>query len=166
MSVTAPSPRPAQGFSTERAQKWVLVSALLTAVIYGFRRTIEPAQTSSTPAKNKLAALAGSGSPPALGQWLVSYAVAFGFLAVIALGAPEFAASLAGVVVLGNLLNNGTTIVADLAGIGGGAKGSLAAPTGTSGTAPGLPSATQVNQATGATAAPAPAPTTGHGGFF
>lgn len=112
--------RPARGLSTERANKWVLASAVITGMIYAFRRLIEPS-VSSAPAKGgKGAQLLGAGSPPpALGQWVVAYGVGHIMLAVLALGAPEVAASLAMLVIAGELLTNGLSVVADIAGLEG-----------------------------------------------
>ncbi|HWD76348.1 MAG TPA: hypothetical protein VG371_14500 [Solirubrobacteraceae bacterium] len=121
--------RPAQGFTTGRAQRWVLTAAILTAVIYAFRRTVEPA-ASTAPAKGgKAAALLGAGSPPPpLGQWAVAYATGFVFLSLLTLGAPELAASLAGMMVVGGLLTNGNSIATDISQLEGGAASKTAKP--------------------------------------
>lgn len=118
MSARAHAPgvgRPARGFTTARAQRWIIVTAVLTAVIYTFRRLVEPTTPSSTGStRPSLARLAGSGPPAPLEQWAVSYTVAFLGLAILALGAPELAASLALMMLAGNLLTNGVTITADI----------------------------------------------------
>lgn len=147
--AATPAPRVTQGFSSTRAQQWILVAAILTGVIYGFRRVVEPASGSSSPSSGKLARLAGAGAPPDLEHWAVSYGAAFLMLSVLSLGAPELAASIAAMAVAGNLLANGTTIAADLAGL----EGTPLTTTAQSSPAPrsGTPSAAQVNQATGAT---------------
>lgn len=115
---SAPTFRPAQGFTSSRAQTWVLGSALITALIYGFRRTVEG--ISNTPQKGKVASLLGSGAPAPLAQWAVAYGTAYLMLAVLALGAPELAASLAMMAVVGNVINNGISITTDIAGLEGG----------------------------------------------
>lgn len=117
----APTPRPARGFTTSRAQRWILTSAILTAVIYAFRRLVEPTTGAASPAKGgALARLAGAGTPPAsVEHWAVGYSAAYLMLAILALVAPEAAASLAAITVLGNLLTNGTTIAADITGLEG-----------------------------------------------
>lgn len=107
---TAPtSPRPAQGFSTQRAQKWVLASALITALVYGIRRI-----TGDTAAAPGLKNVAGIGQPTTLAHWAVSYGIAYTMLALLAVAAPEAAASLAMLTLLGNLLANGKGLASDL----------------------------------------------------
>lgn len=112
--------RPARGFTSQKAQTWVLAAAIVIAVTYTFRRLIEPGMTTA-PAKGTTAhKLAGAGSPPPpLGQWAVAYGAGFTFLALMTVAAPELAASLAMLATAGTLLTNGTSIVADLAGLEG-----------------------------------------------
>jgi len=148
MVPAAPAPRPAQGFSTGRAQQWILISALLTATIYVFRRIVEPTTGTSGASSNKLAQLAGAGAPPSVEHWAISFGAAFLGLAVIALAAPELAASLAVTVVLGNVLTNGTTIAADLGGLEG--QKTVTPTVRANSTAAVTPTAAQANQATGA----------------
>lgn len=118
---TSPSVgRPAQGFTTQRAQRWVLGAAILIAVTYAFRRIVEPSVTTSPARGGTAKKIAGAGSPPPpLGQWAVAYGAGFLLLSVMSLGAPEVAASLAALTVAGSFLTNGTTIVADIAGLEG-----------------------------------------------
>lgn len=110
--------RPAQGFTTAKAQSWVLVSAVLTAVIYAFRKMVEP---STPPSKKtgKLASLVGAGQTPTTENWVISYGAAFMILSIVALGAPELAASLAIMALAGNLLTNGITLASDLTNLEG-----------------------------------------------
>lgn len=115
----APAPRPGQGLGTGKAQGYILVCAVITAVIYTFRRLVEPTTGTSSTSSSKLAQLAGAGAPPSLEQWIVSYGTAFFMLAVLALAAPELAVSLALMGTIGNLLTNGTTIAADISGLEG-----------------------------------------------
>lgn len=112
--------RPARGFTSNQAQKWVLAAAIVIAMTYTFRKLIEPGMTAA-PAKGSTAhKLAGAGSPPPpLGQWAVAYGAGFTFLALMTVAAPELAASLAMLATAGSLLTNGTSIVADLAGLEG-----------------------------------------------
>lgn len=109
--------RPAQGFTSQRAQRWVLAAALLSAMIYGFRRIIEPVSGNTTSSGTAAQKLAGTGTPPTLSHWAIAYGAGFLMLSVISLGAPELAASLAMLMVVGELLSNGTTIVADITGL-------------------------------------------------
>jgi hypothetical protein len=112
--------RPAHGFTTGRAQKWVLTAAILVAVMYAFRRIVEPSVTTAPARGGTAAKITGAGSPPpALGQWAVSYGVGFLLLSVIALGAPELAASVAMLMVAGSFLTNGTSLIADISGLEG-----------------------------------------------
>lgn len=115
MAASTPTPRPAKGFGTARAQKWVLTAALVTAIIYGFRRALEPS-VQQAPARGGTAAkLTGAGSPPpALGHWAVAYGAGFMMLSMLAIAAPEAAGSVAMLIVAGSLLTNGTAIVADI----------------------------------------------------
>jgi hypothetical protein len=119
MSTSTPMPRAAQGISTGKAQAWILTAALVTAIVYAFRRLIEPATPSTKKGASKAAALLGAGPTPPLEQWSISYGAAFMMLSILALGAPELAASLALMGVTGNLLANGITIAADLDGLEG-----------------------------------------------
>jgi hypothetical protein len=119
--VAAPTPRPAKGFGTARAQKWVLAAAILTAIIYGFRRALEPS-VQQAPARGGTASkLAGAGSPPpSLGHWAVAYGAGFILLSFVSLGAPEVAASIAMLMVAGTMITNGTAIVTDIQTLEGG----------------------------------------------
>lgn len=110
--------RPAQGFSPQKAQQWVLVAAVVTGIVYTFRRIIEPSVTTAPKKGTKAAALAGAGSPPpALGQWAIAYGAGFLFLSLMAVAAPELAGSLAMLELAGTLLTNGTSILADITGL-------------------------------------------------
>jgi hypothetical protein len=82
-----PTPAVASGMTTSRAQSWV-----------------------ASPVKQLL----GVGTPPSLERWTISYGVAFFMLSVLCLGAPELAASLAMIAVVGNVLANGQTIARDI----------------------------------------------------
>jgi hypothetical protein len=117
MSTTfkPPTPRPAKGFGTLRAQKWVLTAAILTAIIYAFRRLVEPSLSAAPPQGGQAQKLIGSGSPPpALGEWAVAYGTGFLLLSILTLGAPEVAGSLAMLLIAGELLTNGLAIAADI----------------------------------------------------
>src|SRR5262249_40604539 len=76
----------------------------------------------SAPARGGQASrLLGAGSPPPpLAQWAIAYGAGFLMLSILALGAPEVAASVAGLMVAGELLANGTSVVADLTSLEGG----------------------------------------------
>lgn len=159
--MNAPTPRPAQGFTSSRAQSWVLGSAMITALIYGFRRTVEGA-TPSTVQKGKVNSLLGSGTPAPLNQWLIAYGAAYLMLAVLALGAPELAASLAMMAVIGNVITNGLTITGDLAALeAGGTPAQQSAAANAAGkAAPAIPAPTITKTSI---PQPAPFPTGGQG---
>ena len=128
----APGPRPAQGFSSFRAQRWVMGAALVLAMTYAFRRLVENSVTSAPASGGKVASLLGTGKPPPpLGQWAIAYGAGFLMLSVLAMGAPEVAASLAMMVVVGSTLANGTTVVADIRQLEG--KATVAVPTASGG---------------------------------
>lgn len=118
--ATAPTPRPTQGFSSARAQRWVMAAALIVGMTYALRRIVEPGMAAA-PARGSTAhRVAGAGSPPpSLQRWAVAYGTGFTILALVALPAPEVAGSLAVLVVAGTLLANGTSITADLAHLQG-----------------------------------------------
>lgn len=141
MKASAPSVgRPAQGFGTLRAQKWILAAALVTAISYAFRRLVEPSVTAAPARGGKVAQLLGSGSPPPpLGQWAIAYGAGFLMLSIVSLGAPEVAASLAMLELAGVALTSGTSLLADIGNLEKNAPSSsaLAAPT-----APSTPAAT------------------------
>lgn len=124
MSVTAPTTgRPAKGFTAQRAQQWVLAAAVITAVVYTFRRISEGA-VSTAPAKGgKVSALLGTGSPPPpLGQWAIAYGAGFTLLALVSVAAPELAGSLAMLELVGCVLGNGNALAGDLSKLEGNAK--------------------------------------------
>lgn len=139
--------RPAKSFSTQRAQKWILAAAILSAVIYGFRRIVEPATGNTSSTGTAAQKLAGTATPPTASHWAVAYGAGFLILSVISLGAPEVAASIAMLMVVGELLTNGVTIASDIANLQG--TPAPVAVTPAPSTTPA--NATQVNQATGAT---------------
>lgn len=133
---------PARGFTTAKAESWVLASAMIVGAVYGFRRIIEPSVTTAPARGGKAAALLGAGSPPAaLGQWAVAYSTSYIFLSIGAIIAPELAAALAMLIVGASLLSNGISVSTDLTTLEGGKKTAAVAPSSS-------PSATKV--ATGA----------------
>lgn len=113
-ALTAPAPRPGQGLSSARAQRWVLAAAIVVGLTYALRRFVEPGM-SIPPRGGRNARLAGTGSPPpALPQWAVAYGAGFMILGLVALPAPEVAAALSVLVVTGTLLGNGLALADDL----------------------------------------------------
>jgi hypothetical protein len=130
-------PRPTKGFSSARAQKWVLAAAILEMLIYTFRHLIE-GDTSSAPASSSQArAFLGQGKPPNFGQWIIAYGVAFTFLGVLTLGAPEVAGALAMFMLVATFLESGGQLATDLSqiehGVGGATASSSTAAVGETG---------------------------------
>lgn len=119
-------PRPAKGFTGPRAQKWVLTSALVTALIYTVRHLVE-GDTSPAPASNAARQFLGQGSPPSFGQWAIAYGTAFLGLSLLAVAAPEVAASLAMFTLVVTFLESGGQLANDLKALEGGTAGSGAA---------------------------------------
>jgi hypothetical protein len=130
MDKSTPTPnvgRPAQGFTTGRAQKWILTSAIITGVIYMFRRLVYEGGTVKQAAT--AARVAGHGNPPPpLSQWATAWIGGYLLLAVLAVGAPEIAGSFAILALAGDLLTNGIGIVADLAQLEGKGIGTPISP--------------------------------------
>lgn len=115
--MAARAPRLGHGFSTERAGRWIIVSGLITAAMYLLRMEMQGVSTATGDKKLSPRAILGSGPPPPLEMWIISYTVAYGGLAVIALGAPELAAAFAILLLAVNGINNGINIVADINGL-------------------------------------------------
>lgn len=146
----------APGYSTARAQQIILAAALITAVVYAFRRAIEPAVSAAPARGGKAHALAGLGSPPpALGVWAFAYGTGFLMLSVLSLGAPELAGGLAALVIAGELLTNGQAIAADVAQAEqtAGAATSAAQAFGSAANVAGIGAASGANTAVGGVAA-------------
>jgi hypothetical protein len=123
--------RPGKGFTSARAEKWVLASALITGVVYVVRHLVE-GESSAPPATSAARAFLGQGSPPSVGQWLIAYATGFLFLSIMAALAPELAASAAMFVVFTTFIESGGQLASDLKQLESGTAGSgPAAPTGT-----------------------------------
>ncbi len=128
--ATVATPRPTKGFTSARAEKWVLTSALITGVVYLVRHLVE-GQSSAPPATSAARAFLGQGSPPNVGQWLIAYATGFLILAVLAALAPELAAGSAMLIVFSTFIESGGQLAADLktleSGAGGGSSAALPA---------------------------------------
>lgn len=109
-------------FSTSRANKWVLTSALLTAIVYLVRHLVE-GETSPAPATNTARQFLGQGSPPSFGQWAIAYGTGYTMLALLATAEPELAAGLAmfGLAVV--FLESGGQLATDLQGLEHGTVG-------------------------------------------
>jgi len=121
--ASAATPRPTKGFTSARAEKWVMTSALITAVVYLVRHLVE-GQSSPEPATSAARAFLGQGSPPNVGQWLIAYATGFLLLAILAALAPELAAGSAMLIVFATFIESGGQLAADLKSIESGAGGS------------------------------------------
>lgn len=104
---------PAAGFTSQKAEKWILTSALMTALIYGFRRLVE-GDTSPKPSTNAAREFLGQGAPPDFAQWLIAWGTGYGLLALFALALPELAAAFAMLTLLVTLLESGSQLATDL----------------------------------------------------
>lgn len=114
MASAVPSlPRPAKGFTSASARKWVLTSALVSGLIYLVRHLVE-GETSPAPSTNAARQFLGQGSPPNVSQWFIAYATGYLGLALLAVAAPEIAASLAIFVLAVTVLESGGQLAKDL----------------------------------------------------
>jgi hypothetical protein len=120
--ATVAKPRPAKGFTSARAEKWVMASALITAIVYLVRHLVE-GESSPEPATSAARAFLGQGSPPSVGQWLIAYATGFLGLAILAALAPEIAASAAMFVVFATFIESGGQLATDLQKLESGTAG-------------------------------------------
>ena len=114
--------RPAKGFTSARAEKWVLASSLITAIVYVVRHLVE-GESSPEPATSAARAFLGQGSPPSIGQWLIAYATGFLGLSILAALAPEVAASAAMFVVFATFIESGGQLATDLKNLESGTAG-------------------------------------------
>lgn len=115
-SAIASTARGGGPFTPGSARKWVLTSALVTGLIYLVRHLVE-GETSPAPATNAARQFLGQGSPPSLRQWFVAYATSYFGLALLAVAAPEIAASLAIFVLVVTLVESGGQFAGDLKGL-------------------------------------------------
>ena len=121
--------RPAKGFTSARAEKWVMTSAIITAIVYVVRHLVE-GESSPEPATSAARAFLGQGSPPSISQWLIAYATGFLSLSILAALAPEIAASAAMFVVFATFIESGGQLATDLKNLESGSGGSAALPAG------------------------------------
>jgi len=112
--MAAPTTRPpGKGFTTPRAERWVMAAALITAAVYTVRRLVE-GETSPAPATSAAREFLGQGSPPNFAQWIIAWGTGFTGLALLALALPELAGALATFVVLATFLESGSQLATDI----------------------------------------------------
>jgi hypothetical protein len=98
-----------------QAERWVTVSALVVAGIYGYRRLTEQPTTPPVTLKE----LAGVGELPPLGAWATAWGFTFLVVAIVATAAPELGAAFAILIATGDLMTNAQSIFSDVAGLEG-----------------------------------------------
>ena len=105
--------------SPETAERWVVISALIVAGVYAYRRVTEVVAEPPI----KLANIAGQGSPPPLGTFVTAWGVTFLGVSVLASANAQLGGAFAILIATGDLLANTPALVADVAKHGGGQSG-------------------------------------------
>jgi hypothetical protein len=90
------------------AERWVVISALVVAGVYAYRRIVEPVQTGNL--KN----IIGIGNPVPLGQFATAWGTMYLVIAIMASAAPGLGGGFAILVMTGDLLTNTANLTADL----------------------------------------------------
>jgi hypothetical protein len=90
------------------AEHWVVISALIVAAVYGYRRLIEPVQQGNI--KN----IIGIGNPVPLAQWATAWGVVYLVISVMAEASPGLGGSFAILIATGDLLVNIGSVTADV----------------------------------------------------
>jgi hypothetical protein len=91
------------------AERWVVISAVTVAGVYGYRRMTEPAAPPVTIKK-----LAGVGELPPLGSFATAWGFTFLVVAVIATASPGLGGSFAILIATADLLTNSASLFADV----------------------------------------------------
>lgn len=91
------------------AERWVVISALVVAGVYGYRRLVEPVESGNI--KN----IVGIGNPVPLGQFATAWGFAYLVIAIMASANPGLGGSFAILVMAGDLLTNTPSITKDVA---------------------------------------------------
>lgn len=149
-----------KAFSSSKAEKWVITSAIISLAVYAVRRLVE-GETSPAPSTSAARSFLGSGSPPNLAQWIIAYVVAYGGLSLLAVATPEIAAALAAFVVIATILDSGSQLATDLTNLehgaalgGSSSQGVTAATTPLLGGSPGTGTAPPASGTFGAAPSP------------
>lgn len=112
----APSPQvPRTPGSRKGAEGAVLVSSLVVAALYAYRKLIEPATVAKETQEPVLRKIIGAEPRPAsIEQFAVSFGFVFFSLSIAAMAAPELASAFAILVAVGYTLSNGASVFQDI----------------------------------------------------
>lgn len=91
------------------AERWVTISALIVAAIYGYRRVTEQPSTPVTAGK-----LIGNGPPVPLGAFATAWGFTFLVVAIMAEAAPGLGGAFAILIATGDALTNSASVFADI----------------------------------------------------
>ena len=94
--------------SRDSAQRWVVISALLVAGVYGYRRITEPVQP------GKLSNILGIGELVPLGQFATAWGFTYLVVAIMAEAAPGLGGAFAILIAAADFLANTGSAVADI----------------------------------------------------
>lgn len=95
--------------SRDSAERAVITSALVVAIIYAYRRLQEPAQSGATVKR-----LAGVGAPVNFSAWATAWGTVFFMLSIVSEFAPGPAGAFAILTAVSDTMVNGTQLFSDL----------------------------------------------------
>ena len=90
------------------AERWVVISALVVAGIYGYRRVVEPAE------KGNLKNILGQGNPVPIGQFVTAWGFCYLVIAIMAEASPGLGGAFAILIGVSDLLTNGPALFGDI----------------------------------------------------
>lgn len=96
--------------SGEQAERAIITSALVVAIIYGYRRLEEPTQPGTS-----LPRLLGQGAPTTFASWATAWGTVYFMLALAGEVAPGLAGAFSILVATSAVLTNGQQLFGDLA---------------------------------------------------
>jgi hypothetical protein len=94
--------------SKETAEHWVVISALVVAAVYAYRRIVEPVS------QGNVGNVIGLGNPVPLAQWATAWGFVYFLLAVVTEAAPGLGGSFAILIATGDVLANAPAILPDV----------------------------------------------------
>lgn len=95
--------------SESTAERWVVISAVIVAGVYAYRRLTEAASTPVT-----LKKLLGVGGLPPLGSWATAWGFTYLVLAIMTEAAPGLGGGFAILIATSDLLTNSADVFADV----------------------------------------------------
>lgn len=95
--------------SRQQADRWVVISALVVMMVYGYRRLSE-----STSDTASIKQILGIGAPPKLGAFATAWGVTYMVIAMMAAASPPLGGAFAILVMTADLLANIPAIASDL----------------------------------------------------